>query len=68
MGVEKVRDGDIVGIVVTLCLTFMLYKLFRMSVKVVRHSEVMIVERFGSYLVSTSPPSLRCASRAWLPA
>jgi hypothetical protein len=47
--------GDIIGIIVISVCLIIFYFLFRHCVKVVRHSEVMIIERFGSYYKTLTP-------------
>lgn len=49
-------DGVVVAvIIVTLVLTFLVYRLFKAAVKVVRHSEVMVIERLGRYKTTLKP-------------
>ena len=48
---QAASTTDTIVIVVVLIGSLILLKLFSKGFKRVRHAEVMIVERFGSYLV-----------------
>jgi len=53
---EEEDEGAFIAVVICMIIAaFLMYKLFKAAVKVVRHSEVMVIERMGRYKTTLKP-------------